>query len=200
MTLEGHLTSSEIPHVPKSDLQTRFLTASNLVSGFRALLTIPFILVMLPQTSSSRFWGGLIMVLAAVTDKVDGMLARRLHQTSEWGKIFDPLADKIAMATGVIVLLILQAIPLWFVCAVLGRDALIFAGGIYVKTKYGIIMPSNLLGKCAAGAIALTMFGLVIGIPSAVTDALLFVSTVMLVASFALYVKRVADIQRRKQI
>ena len=197
MTLTGRLTSSGIPHVPTSDLQTKFLTVSNLLSAFRALLALPFILVMLSQTPSSRFWGAAIMVLAALTDKMDGVLARKLHQTSEWGKIFDPLADKIALAAGVIVLLLLQALPLWFVYVVLVRDAMIFVGGMYLKAKQGIILPSNALGKWTAGIIGLTLLGLVIGIHPAATDVLLFASTVMAVASFALYAKRFVDVHRR---
>ena len=134
------------------------------------------------------------MIIAALTDKIDGVLARKLHQTSEWGKIFDPLADKIALAACVIVLLLLQEIPPWFVIAVLLRDFLIFAGGMYIKATRGIILPSNETGKWTVGILALTLFGLVIGIPAPLSDTMMFASLAMIIMSFVLYVKRFVEV------
>ena len=194
MTLTGRLTSSGMPHVPPSDLPTRIFTASNLLSVLRAFLALPFVLVMLSQTPASRLWGAAIMIIAALTDKIDGMLARKLHQTSEWGRIFDPLADKIALAACVIVLLLLQEIPPWFVIAILLRDLLIFAGGMYLKATRGLILPSNEAGKWTVGILALTLFGLVIGIQAPLSDAMILASLVMIIISFLLYVKRFVEV------
>ena len=135
----------------------RLFTISNLLSISRGILAIPFVLVMLSGSSSSTLWGVIIMVVAAFTDKLDGELARRLHQTTEWGKILDPVADKIAVAAVTLVLVKLQRISPWFLIGILARDILILAGGWYLKSAKGILLSSNETGKWAVSVIALTL-------------------------------------------
>lgn len=168
----------------------RLFTISNLLSMSRALLAIPFMIVMAGMTPPSRFWAAVIIVLAAITDKLDGVFARKYNQITEWGKILDPLADKIAVASVVISLLFIGEIPVWFVAVVLGRDVLIFLGGAYVKAKKNIILPSNETGKWAVGIVALTLFMCVLGIRSVVVDILVAASVVMMGLSLFFYLKR----------
>jgi CDP-diacylglycerol--glycerol-3-phosphate 3-phosphatidyltransferase len=138
-------------------------------------------------------WGGLIMVIAALTDKLDGVFARRYHEVTEWGKILDPLADKIAVGVAAIVLLKLDAIPLWFVIAILARDLLIFVGGMYLKRRQGVVLQSNETGKWAVGIIALTLFLMVVGIRSIVTDVLIAATLILLIVSLSFYLVRFAE-------
>ena len=177
----------------------RFLTLSNILSLSRAVLAVPFALVMLSAMPNSRIWGGVIMVAAALTDKLDGVFARKFHETTEWGKILDPLADKIGVATVAVVILYLGLIPLWFVAIVLARDALIFAGGLYLKSRRGIVLPSNEAGKWAVGIISLTLFLLVIGVQGIVTDVLMWATLAMLAISSFLYVSRFMKIMKQTQ-
>jgi phosphatidylglycerophosphate synthase len=65
----------------------RFFTVSNLLSISRALLAIPFALVMLSDSPNATMWGIIILAAAAFTDKFDGVLARKYHEVTEWGKI-----------------------------------------------------------------------------------------------------------------
>jgi len=176
----------------------RFFTISNLLSVSRALLAIPFVLVMLSEYPSARMWGGLIMFVAALTDKYDGVLARKFNQTTEWGKILDPLADKIAVGAVVLVLLHLHDIPLWLVVVVLGRDILIFIGGMYIKATRGVVLPSNETGKWAVGIISLTLFLMVLDLHSWVIDVLLCISVLLLALSFVLYIKRFIEVLKQR--
>jgi len=176
----------------------RFFTISNFLSISRALLTIPFVLVMLSEYPSSRMWGGLIMFVAALTDKYDGVLARKFNQITEWGKILDPLADKIAVGAVVLVLLHLHDIPLWLVVVVLGRDILIFIGGMYIKATRGVVLPSNETGKWAVGIISLTLFLMVLDLHSWVIDVLLCISVLLLALSFVLYIKRFIEVLKQR--
>lgn len=133
------------------------------------------------------------MAIAALTDKLDGVFARRYHEVTEWGKILDPLADKIAVAVAAIVLLKLDAISLWFVIAILARDLLIFAGGMYLKRRQGVVLQSNETGKWAVGIIALTLFLMVVGIRSIVTDVLITATVILLIVSLSFYLVRFAE-------
>jgi CDP-diacylglycerol--glycerol-3-phosphate 3-phosphatidyltransferase len=174
---------------PKSSpaVSGRFLTISNALSLLRLLLSIPFVLVMTSDVPGARLWGGAIIALAALTDKLDGVFARKFHQASEWGKVLDPLADKVAVTVVAVTLLQAGDIPLWFLVLLVSRDVLIMLGGIAVKAKTGILMPSNIAGKWTVGVIALTLFLLVLGVKNAFTNILIMVSACMAVISFAWY-------------
>ncbi|OPL18294.1 MAG: hypothetical protein AVO35_05450 [Candidatus Aegiribacteria sp. MLS_C] len=85
--------------------------------------------------------------LAVVSDYADGLIARRTGSVSDWGRILDPLADKVALGAFIITLALVNAVPLWFVILFLTRDALIAVGGIYLTRRLGSPPSSNLWGK-----------------------------------------------------
>ena len=171
-------------------MKREFLTVSNLLSIFRALLTIPFALVMLLPAAPLRSWAAGILLLGALTDKLDGDFARWRNEVTEWGKILDPLADKICVAVMSLVLLKLGDIPLWFVAVLVARDLVILAGGIYLKSSRGVILPSNLAGKWTATVIAFTILVLLLNVLPEAQWILLLVCSGGLLVSFVLYVAR----------
>ncbi|MEO8168902.1 MAG: CDP-alcohol phosphatidyltransferase family protein, partial [bacterium] len=131
------LSSTDAPASARQS-QNPFFTISNLLSISRAVLAIPFAVVMLSDSPNATLWGIAILAVAALTDKLDGMFARKYNQVTDWGKILDPLADKIGMGIVAIVLVKLGLIPFWFVALLVGRDLLILAGGMYVKRSRGV--------------------------------------------------------------
>ncbi len=173
------------------DLRTSstFLTAANLLSIARAALSVPFVLVMLSGSPNARWWGLAIIIVAVATDRLDGALARRYNQVTEWGKILDPLADKIGVAGVGLVLLARGEIPLWFVASLLGRDLLIFAGGIFLKIRFGLILPSNVAGKWTIGVVAVTLTFALMGVPGWLMTTGIAASASMLLLSLALYAR-----------
>lgn len=76
-----------------SKYQKKILTIPNILSFFRLCL-IP-VIVWLYSFKQDYLWTLLILTLSAITDIVDGMIARRFHMISDFGKIFDPIADKL---------------------------------------------------------------------------------------------------------
>lgn len=76
---------------------------------------------------STRHWAIAAWLLAAIgaTDWIDGFLARRLHQTSNIGKIIDPTADRILVMTSVISVAAFSAVPWWFSIATLSREVIV---------------------------------------------------------------------------
>jgi cardiolipin synthase len=68
-----------------------------------------------------------ILVAAAVTDALDGLLARKLHAESRFGAYLDPIADKALLSAGYLALGIAGAVPWWLVGLIFGRDILILA-------------------------------------------------------------------------
>ncbi len=190
--------TDHIQHSPgSSDAPgNRFLTASNLLSISRAILALPFAVVMLSPLPDKNLYGAIIMIVAAVTDKLDGVLARSLGQITEWGKILDPIADKIAVASVGIVLIILGRLPLWYVVVIVCRDLIILTGGIYLKRSKGIVLPSNEAGKWAVGIIALALFLALLGVGSPWLGIAIGGSLILLAVSLVLYGLRFAGVIR----
>jgi cardiolipin synthase (CMP-forming) len=101
----------------------RVLTAPNVITLVR-LLCIPLFLWLLFGLHRQTFAAVLLAVLGA-TDWIDGFVARRYHQVSTLGKVLDPAADRILVATAVIAVIVHGAVPLWFGLATLAREALV---------------------------------------------------------------------------
>jgi CDP-diacylglycerol--glycerol-3-phosphate 3-phosphatidyltransferase len=131
--------------------RTEFWTASNAVSLLRIVLTIPIVLLL--QNGDTTGATALCFV-AAATDYVDGWLARRTHTVSEWGKIIDPVADKILVGVVVAMMVWLGMLPVWFVAAVLARDVAILVGGLILRSRVDVVVPSDWTGKFTVGFIA----------------------------------------------
>jgi cardiolipin synthase len=106
-------------------------TVPNLVTLVR-LLCLPVFLWLLFGLPSRQAAAWMLGVLGA-TDWVDGFLARRLGQTSEFGKKFDPTVDRLLFIVGIFGIIANDAIPLWFAVAVLARE-IVVGGTIAVAT------------------------------------------------------------------
>jgi CDP-diacylglycerol--glycerol-3-phosphate 3-phosphatidyltransferase len=151
---------------------------------------------MMSGRDDANTWGAIIMIIAAVTDKLDGDVARHFHQETEWGKILDPIADKIGVGTTLVILLLLDRIPFWFVASVLSRDLLILLAGLWLKQSKGVVLPSNMTGKWAVGIIALTLFLALVAVPTVWVDGGIIISIGLLIASLILYGSRFMNVLR----
>ena len=123
------------------------LTVPNLLSGIRILLIPVFCwLIVDPDTTGA----GIVLFGAVVaTDWVDGTIARRTGQVSELGKILDPTADRLAIASGLIALMVRGAFPVWAGLLILVRDAVILIAGAYVLFSRRVRIDVRYIGKVA---------------------------------------------------
>lgn len=180
-----------------------FFTISNLLSLLRLLLAIPLWILFdyYNSDSSIKYWIFALCLFAAVTDILDGYLARKFNQVTEAGKIIDPLADKIAMAVVVIRLAFLGEFPFYYLAIIILRDLLIFFGGVYVTSKIGKVLPSNVLGKITVLIIGLVVLLTLIQIDktSIFFRGLYYFSILMIIVSFIAYVVRANEYLQRKK-
>ena len=128
----------------------RFYTIPNLISMFRILLIIPIAYFVWHDNLKVVF---ILILIGVVTDYMDGIIARHFNQISDWGKLLDPLADKLAIGTLLIILHLKQEVPLWLVIVVVGRDLAILIAGLFLAKKYRLITTSNFIGKCTANVL-----------------------------------------------
>jgi len=95
------------------------------------------------------------MAAAIVSDFIDGMVARATGTVSDWGKILDPLADKIGIAAFLITLTAIGRIALWFTMVIVIRDILIGCAGLYLVRRLPSPPVSNIWGKLSPLLISL---------------------------------------------
>lgn len=169
-------------------MQPNIWTISNLLSVSRIILMIPAGYFLMTPMPFHREIALLIILVAVATDALDGYVARIRNEISDFGKIIDPLADKISVGMVVVMLTIFGDIPLWFTGVVLGRDVLIFIAGLYVKTATGIILPSLMSGKVAVSILALTLVFPILQYPSLNTLYQFFLWLTLALLAYSLYV------------
>jgi len=140
-------------------MTTRILTPSNQITLLR-LLFVPVFAIMVMD----RHYRAALAVLsaAALSDVLDGTVARLLKQESPLGVALDPIADKILMTTGYIALAFRGALPWWLTIIVLSRDVAIVMTALVISLVAGYrpFHPS-LLGKTSTAAQILTLFAAV---------------------------------------
>ncbi|MGE5431421.1 MAG: CDP-alcohol phosphatidyltransferase family protein [Syntrophomonadaceae bacterium] len=171
-------------------------TRSNLLSLTRLLLSFPvyFLLARMENSVNYRIEIIAILVFAALTDFLDGYLARKYNEISEVGKIIDPLADKALIGVVTIQLFLLGHIPPVYFFSVIGRDLIIFLGGIYVTKKIGKVLPSNLLGKITVTFIAAYLLAIIFGFKdSIIYDYLYYISLILVYGSLLAYIIRAKE-------
>ena len=106
----------------------------NAISILRILLIPPAVAAMV----TGAFGTALVLVLiAALSDGVDGWLARHKGWGSALGAVLDPVADKLLMLAAYVTLGVLGSIPAWLAALVIGRDALIAAGAVWLRWRFG---------------------------------------------------------------
>lgn len=176
-------------------------TKSNLLSLFRLLLAIPFwFLLDNFKSDTVRYFTFFLCVFGAITDILDGYLARKFNQVTEMGKIIDPLADKVVIGIIIIKLYLIGEISSTYFLFIIGRDALIFIGGIFVTRIVGRVLPSNILGKITVINIGIIILLIMLNINRniLVFKGLYYLSILLVFVSFVAYVYRAIEFIKKK--
>ena len=125
----------------------RVLTVPNLISALRIAL-IPAFVVLIVDPDTTRA-GLVLFVVVVATDWIDGTLARATGQVSDLGKVLDPVADRLAIAAGLIALVVADAFPLWAALLILVRDVAVLIAGLVLLSARRARIEVRYLGKVA---------------------------------------------------
>ena len=121
------------------------------------LALIPLFVAFMVQAGDAHTWpAGIVWLIAGITDQVDGFLARRWHVESQFGKIADPLADRLMIDAAVILLWLHGRLPWEGLLLILARDGLLLIGYRVVAAR-GIDISVNLLGKVSTWILYLAL-------------------------------------------
>ena len=125
------------------------LNLPNAITLTRIALVVVFTAAV--SVADQYSWGYLAalvtFILAACTDWLDGYLARRLNQVTTFGKLIDPLADKIAVSAAFIYLTGEGLCPAWITILIISREFLV-TGLRQIAQDHGVIIPAGTSGKC----------------------------------------------------
>lgn len=119
---------------------------ANRLTLARFFLTLAFVATLNSHWPLSRTTSLFLFVIAGITDYFDGEIARRYSQVTNFGKLMDPLMDKIMMAAAFISLVPLQAIPAWVAVLIISREFLI-TGLRLLATADGKVLAAENVGK-----------------------------------------------------
>src|SRR5215216_1715136 len=166
----------------------RVFTAPNALSLLR-LFIVP-VVVALVLAGSDRL-AAAFFVLAAVTDFLDGKLARMAGPT-RLGQILDPMADRLMLSSVAVVLAIRGLLPIWAVAILVGRDLLALLGSLVVGSKIRV----NRVGK-AATAVLMGAVALVVISPGVVGEAIFYAGFGLSIVAGLMYVWSLRRIYRQ---
>lgn len=119
---------------------------ANRLTLSRLLLTIVFVAALSSSWQYGRTIALAVFLVAGISDFIDGEIARRYGIVTDFGKLMDPLVDKIMVAAAFISLVPLKAVPAWAATAVVARDFLITGLRMMASAK-GKVLPAERLGK-----------------------------------------------------
>jgi CDP-diacylglycerol--glycerol-3-phosphate 3-phosphatidyltransferase len=140
------------------------LNIPNLLTMARIVM-IPLFLALLDEdTPRAGFWAALVFTLAALTDLIDGWLARKMNVVSVLGKLLDPLADKLIVMACLVWMVPMGRIPAWVVVLLLGRDIAV-TGLRSVAASEGVVIAAGEEGKAKTALQMIGIICLILGYP-----------------------------------
>jgi CDP-diacylglycerol--glycerol-3-phosphate 3-phosphatidyltransferase len=140
------------------------LNVPNLLTSARIVM-IPVCLWLLgTDTPRGGWWATIVFTLAALTDLVDGWLARKMNVVSVLGKLLDPLADKLIVMATLVWMVPMGRIPAWVVVLLLGRDIAV-TGLRSVAASEGVVIAAGEEGKAKTALQMIGIICLILGYP-----------------------------------
>jgi CDP-diacylglycerol--glycerol-3-phosphate 3-phosphatidyltransferase len=143
--MEARVVSPQIAQIPNA------LTIARLA-------LIPVFVVLMVRAGHQPSWpAGVVFGVAGITDQVDGFLARLWHVESRFGKLADPLADRLMIDAAVMLLFAYDRLPWEGLVVILGRDVVLLAGSGFLAPR-SIEIDVNVVGKAATWVLYAAIF------------------------------------------
>jgi len=118
----------------------------NLLTVVRIMLVPVLVVALLGNTPAGDVLAAMVFALASLTDFVDGYLARARHSVTTFGKLMDPLADKLLIVAALISLVSLHRLAAWVAMVIITRELAVTVLRLGA-TQAGVVMPASMLGK-----------------------------------------------------
>ena len=159
----------------------------NVLTLLRILAVPVLVVALLEETPDGDVIAAAVFALAALTDGLDGYIARRRREVTTFGKLMDPLADKLLVVAALISLVSLNRLAAWVAMVIIARE-LAVTGLRSVAAEQGVVIAASWLGKAKTLLQVAAIISLIAFYPSPVwVDVLLYLAVAMTLISGADY-------------
>jgi CDP-diacylglycerol---glycerol-3-phosphate 3-phosphatidyltransferase len=163
------------------------LNLPNVLTLMRILAVPVIVVALLGETPNGDALAAGVFALAAFTDGLDGYIARRRRDVTTFGKLMDPLADKLLIVAALVSLVSLGRLAAWVAMVIIARE-LAVTGLRAVAVEQGVVIAASWLGKLKTALQVAAVFALIIWNPSPLAvDVLVYVAVAVTVISGADY-------------
>ncbi|MDX6586248.1 MAG: CDP-diacylglycerol---glycerol-3-phosphate 3-phosphatidyltransferase [Solirubrobacterales bacterium] len=163
------------------------LNAPNILTVLRILMIPVIVVALLNETDEGDVIAAALFAIAALTDGLDGYIARRQRQETTFGKLMDPLADKLLVTAALISLVSLDRLAAWVAMVIIAREFAV-TGLRSVAAERGVVISASWQGKVKTGLQVAAIIGLIAFEPTPVgVDVLVYAAVAMTVISGADY-------------
>ncbi|HEX8715232.1 MAG TPA: CDP-diacylglycerol--glycerol-3-phosphate 3-phosphatidyltransferase [Solirubrobacteraceae bacterium] len=123
------------------------LNLPNVLTVLRIMLVPVLVVALLGNTPAGDVLAAVVFALASLTDFIDGYLARARGSVTNFGKLMDPLADKLLIVAALIALVSLQRLPAWIAMVIITRELAVTVLRMSATAQFGVVAGANMLGK-----------------------------------------------------
>jgi len=163
------------------------LNVPNVLTVLRILAVPVLVVALLDETPNGDLIAAIVFALAALSDGLDGYIARRRRSVTTFGKLMDPLADKLLIVAALIALVSLERLAAWIAMVIIAREIAV-TGLRGVAAEKGVVIAASWLGKVKTSLQVAAIFALIIWDPApAAVDVLVYAAVAVTVISGADY-------------
>src|SRR5690242_1415532 len=119
----------------------------NVLTVLRILLVPVLVVALLDATPSGDLLAAIVFAVASLTDLLDGYLARTRDSITTFGKLMDPIADKLLIVAALVALVSLDRLAAWVAMVIIAREFAVTALRVAVGTQQGMVIPASPWGK-----------------------------------------------------
>ena len=154
------------------------LNVPNVLTVVRILLVPVLVVALLEKTGGGDLLAAIVFAVASLTDAIDGYLARARNSITTFGKLMDPIADKLLIVAALVALVSLNRLEAWVAMVIIAREFAVTVLRAGVGTQQGLVIPASPLGKLKTAAQVLMVMGLIAFQPRPVAISVLVYLTV----------------------
>jgi CDP-diacylglycerol--glycerol-3-phosphate 3-phosphatidyltransferase len=159
------------------------LNVPNVLTVFRILLVPVLVAALLSEAGSGDLLAAAVFAVASLTDALDGWIARRNKSESTFGKLMDPLADKLLVVAALVSLVSLDRLSAWVAMVIIAREFAV-TGLRQLAMEHGDVIPASVWGKLkTVTQIAMVLVLIAVGHRTTAVDLLVYATVVVTVAS-----------------
>jgi CDP-diacylglycerol--glycerol-3-phosphate 3-phosphatidyltransferase len=164
------------------------LNVPNVLTVVRILLVPVLVVALLEKTGAGDLLAAVVFAVASLTDAIDGYLARAQGSVTNFGKLMDPIADKLLIVAALVVLVSLDRLQAWVAMVIIAREFAVTVLRAGVGAQQGIVIPASQLGKLKTAAQVLMVICLIaIRSRPVIVDVIVYATVVITVLSGADY-------------